>query len=147
MQAQSTIETNTISTLNRLLRGERSAVATYIQAQEHLKGQYAADIEANRACHQGRVDALIDRISDLGGQPSTEGGAWVGFTKVVENAASLLGTGAVIAALEQGEDIGLDSYRTPMTELDQVSRQMIDSDILPAQERTHHRMSMIKKSR
>lgn len=137
----------TIASLDSLLQGERSAVATYEQAQRHLAGRYASEVEANRSCHADRAIALAQRISDLGGKPSTTGGAWVGFTKAIEGTASLLGEGAVIAALEQGEDIGLADYRGPLTDLDPTSRAMVTTDLLPAQVRTHGRMSAIKKSR
>lgn len=147
MASKSATITAAITTLDRLLQGERSAVATYEQAQRHLAGQYAPELEANRVCHVGRVDALVHRITALGGKPSTTGGAWVGFTRAIEGTAALLGDGAVIAALEQGEDIGLDSYRAPLLELDPTSRHLVTDDLLPAQERTHQRMSGVKASR
>ena len=138
---------SSISTLDSLLQGERSAVATYQQAQRHLAGHYAEDLESNRSCHADRVTALTRRIVELGGKPSTTGGVWVGFTKAIEGTASLLGEGAVVAALEQGEDIGLADYRAPLTELDPTSRNLVVVDLLQAQERTHRRMSAIKSSR
>lgn len=136
-----------ISALDSLLQGERSAVATYTNAQRHLAGRHAADLETNRSCHAARVTALTNRIVELGGKPSTSGGLWVGFTKAVEGTASVLGEGAIIAALEQGEDIGLADYRAPSNDLDPVSRTLVVDDLLQAQMRTHDLMSAIQKSR
>ena len=136
---------SSISTLNSLLQGERSAVATYEQAQRHLDGEHPSELEANRSCHAKRIDVLTRRILELGGDPTVKGGAWVGFTKVIEQAASLIGHSAVIAALEQGEDIGLDNYKDAVEKVDPMSKTMILSDLLPAQERTHWRMSGVKQ--
>ncbi len=136
-----------IFTLDSLLQGERSAVATYEQAQRHLGGHYAADLETNRSCHADRATALTRRIVELGGKPSVTGGVWVGLTKAIEKTAAVLGEGSVIAALEQGEDIGLADYRAPLNDLDPVSRTLVVEDLLQAQERTHRRMSEIKKAR
>ena len=136
---------SSISTLNSLLQGERSAVATYEQAQRHLDGEHASELEANRSCHAKRIDVLTRRILELGGDPTVKGGAWVGFTKVVEQAASLMGTSAVVAAMEQGEDIGLDNYKDAVLKVDTMSKTMIVDDLLPAQERTHWRMSGVKQ--
>lgn len=147
MKNQPASNADCIATLDSLLQGERSAVATYEQAQRQLAGRYAADLEANRSCHADRVTALIRRIVELGGKPSIKGGVWVGLTKVIEGTASILGEGAVVAALEQGEDIGLADYRAPLKDLDPISRDLVVDDLLQAQERTHRRMSAIKSSR
>ena len=144
MTTHTITDTSSIATLNDLLQGERSAVATYEKAQKHLAGKHAVEIEANLDCHAKRVDVLVDRILDLGGKPQVEGGIWVGFTKTVEQAASLISSGTVVAALEQGEDIGLDNYKKALQKLDNESRTLVLRDLLPAQERTHKRMSAVK---
>ena len=136
---------STISTLNSLLQGERSAVATYDQALRHLDGEYASELETNRSCHAQRIQVLTRRIHELGGDATLTGGAWVGITKVIEQAASLLGHYTVIAALEQGEEIGLDQYHDAVQKVDSVSRSLIENGLLVAQEHTQWRMSGVKQ--
>ena len=136
---------SSISVLNGLLQGERSAVATYEQAQHHLEGEYAPELEANRNCHAQRISLLIRRIHELNGRPTVHGGAWVGFTKAIEKMASLFGHSSVISAMEQGEDIGIDDYKDALMKVDDVSKEMILRDLMPAQERTLWRMSGMKE--
>lgn len=145
MKNQIPTSSSTISVLNGLLQGERSAVATYEQAQRHLEGEYAPELEANRNCHAKRIYLLTRRIQELGGRPNVHDGAWVGFTKAIENVASLFGHSSVISAMEQGEDIGMDDYKDSLMRVDDVSKEMILRDLLPAQERTHWRMSEMKQ--
>ena len=145
MKSSSPTSSLTLSVLNGLLQGERSAVATYEQAQRHLEGEYGTELEANRNCHAKRIGLLTRRIQELGGQPSAHDGAWVGFTKAVEKMASLFGHSSVIAAMEQGEDIGMDDYKDSLLKVDEISKEMILRDLLPAQERTHWRMAGMKQ--
>lgn len=136
---------STIRVLNSLLQGERSAVTTYERARHHLEGEYGTELEANRTCHAKRVEVLTRRIQELGGVPTVHGGSWVGLTNAIEQMASIMGHSTVISALEQGEDIGLDDYKESLMKVDAISKEMILRDLLPAQERTHWRMSGIKQ--
>ena len=134
-----------ISNLNHLLAGELSAVETYDQALEHLAKEPLADLIENRDCHSGRVDLLKNKITELGGDPTTTSGVWGGFVRLVEKGASVIGASTVIAALEEGEDRGLAAYRDA-GHFDVVSRAIIETELLPAQERTHERMSKLQHS-
>lgn len=136
-----------VSALNRMLQGELSAVATYNLGIKHLSQEYFPEFIQNRDCHLNRVPVLTRRITELGGTPETAGGVWVSFTKLVERGASLLGTDGVIAALEQGEDIGLKQYREDLDELDGESLRLVINDLRPAQDRTHARMRDLKLAR
>ena len=49
-----------------------------------------------------------------------------------------------MAALEEGEDHGLKLYRDDLTKLDAPVRQLVETDLLPEQERTHQFMSTLK---
>ena len=49
-----------------------------------------------------------------------------------------------MAALEEGEDHGLKLYRDDLTKLDAPARQLVETDLLPEQERTHQFMSTLK---
>ncbi|MEK7412546.1 MAG: DUF2383 domain-containing protein [Planctomycetota bacterium] len=134
-----------ISNLNSFLVGEISAVETYNQALRHLAKEPLSDLIENRDCHIGRVNLLRSKIIELGGVPETTSGAWGGFVRLVEKGASLISTKTVIAALEQGEDRGLADYRDT-DDLDDESRMMVEADLLPAQERTHKRMSNLQRT-
>jgi hypothetical protein len=71
----------------------------------------------------------------------------VGFSKIIECGATMLGKTLVISALEQGEDIGLADYYDALEDIDAESRMLVTRDLLPAQELTHQRMSALKHAR
>jgi uncharacterized protein (TIGR02284 family) len=136
-----------VNTLNSFLRGEMSAVETYRQALEKVDEQpVRATLQECLESHQRRVSLIASRIQNLGGKPSTESGVWGFFAKAVEGGAKILGTKPAVAALEQGEDHGRDDYKRDIEQLDATSRQLVESQILPEQERTHRAMSTLKKT-
>jgi hypothetical protein len=51
-----------------------------------------------------------------------------------------------VAALEEGEDHGLKLYRDDLDKFDIVTRQIVEADLLPAQQRTHQFMSALKRT-
>jgi hypothetical protein len=134
-----------IDTLNAFLRGEISAVETYQQALEKLDAFSARQqLEECKRSHQQRVEKLRRQITQMGGTPSEGSGPWGAFTKLFEGGAQLFGEKAAIAALEEGEDHGLRLYRDDIDKLDLQSRQLVEMDLLPAQERTHSFLSSLK---
>lgn len=135
-----------VTILNSLLRGELSAVETYDQAIRQLAGERIPELAENRDCHAGRVDALRREITALGGEPAKSSGAWGGFAKLVEKGASVAGRSAILATHEEGEDRGLADYRKAREDLDANARTSIDTDLLPAQKRTHERMSRLQQT-
>jgi hypothetical protein len=135
-----------LDALNSLLRGEISAVETYDQAIEKFRDDPIPVLLENRASHQDRLPALRERIAELGGTPDASSGMWGGFAKLVEGSAKLFGRDAAIAALEEGEDRGLADYRNALGRVEPVSRQLLETELLPAQERSHRRMSDLKNS-
>jgi uncharacterized protein (TIGR02284 family) len=132
-----------IANLNALLRGEISAVETYNQAISHLDGEQLDDLVANRLCHSKRVELLAQAVRDHGGVPETSSGAWGALARIVEKGASLINTKTVIAALEEGEDRGLEQYRNPGN-LDPASILLIETKLRPRQLETHERMRQRK---
>ena len=136
-----------IDTLNAFLRGEMSAVETYQQAIERLKGsERRVELEECQRSHEQRVQRLRQHIVQLGGEPSESSGPWGAFTRLFEGGAKAFGERAAIAALEEGEDHGLRLYRDDIDKLDPQSRQLVEMDLLPAQERTHRSLSTLKHS-
>jgi uncharacterized protein (TIGR02284 family) len=106
------------------------------------------EIQTNMASHQERVTALRDAIVQLGGKPAESSGPWGVFAKAVEGTARAFGDKAAIAALEEGEDHGLEDYKNELddADLDMSSRTLLTARLLPAQQATHDRMSAIKHS-
>jgi len=134
-----------VDALNELLRGEISAVETYRQAINKLGGSPAvSQLEGCRRSHEQRIAKLRDQVSRLGGQPAKESGAWGAFARLFEGGAKAFGEKAAVSALEEGEDHGLKLYRTDLEKLDAASRLLVETDLLPAQERTHRDMSTLK---
>ena len=146
MATQPSTASSVISTLNRLLHSERSAVITYKQAQHHLKGQHGVDLESNAICHHQRIPVLSQRILELGGAPTTHGEMWIGFTRGLERLLAAPDAPSLIAVLAHGEELGLTQYKAALNRLDPLSRSMLFNDLLPDQERTQARMSMAKRT-
>ena len=136
-----------VDSLNKLLRGELSAVETYAQALERLQGSAAINqLAESMRSHQERAETLRQQVVQLGGQPSEGSGPWGAFAKLIEGGAKLFGEKAAVAALEEGEDHGLKDYRTHLTDLDIESRRIIEQQVLPEEQQTHLTMSTLKKN-
>jgi uncharacterized protein YhaN len=137
-----------IDQLNSFLRGEISAVETYRMALEKLdkSSTTRAEIETNMRSHQVRVRLLEDQIRACGGEPAKTSGPWGVLAKAIEGSARLFGDKAAVAALEQGEDHGLKDYKSEVDDkdLDFEAHLLLVSRLLPLQEQTHDRMSMLK---
>jgi len=140
---------SSVEQLNSFLRGELSAVETYRMALEKLEATSPARIEIQSCLqsHQERVQLLREQIFALGGTPADSSGPWGVFAKAVEGTAKAFGEKAAVAALEEGEDHGLKDYRDELdeTDLDINTRSIVTSQLLPAQQVTHGRMSALKK--
>jgi len=144
---QNTTQETTVATLNGFLRGEISAVETYRQALDKLQSSPSRmELEECRRSHAQRVERHRQEVVRLGGTPEENSGAWGSFAKLVEGSAKVLGEKAAISALEAGEDHGLKLYRDEMEKLDPTVRSVIESEVLPAQERTHQSLSTLKHS-
>jgi uncharacterized protein (TIGR02284 family) len=136
--------TQTIDQLNSFLRGELSAVETYRQALRKFASHRAILEECERS-HSSRVSTLSNEIRRRGGDPSQSSGMWGQFATAVEGTATALGEKAAIAALEQGEDHGRDDYIQDLDDLDTEARQLVETQLLPEQKRTHDAISALKK--
>jgi uncharacterized protein (TIGR02284 family) len=138
-----------VDELNKLLKGELSAVETYQMALDKLDANSAARLEVQScmSSHQSRVMMLRDAILQCGGTPTDSSGPWGAFAKAVEGTAKIFGDKAAIAALEEGEDHGLKDYKKELEDkdLDVESRTLLATQLLPAQEQTHFRLSALKK--
>jgi hypothetical protein len=138
---------SSVDQLNKYLRGEIAAVETYRMALDKLdKASMArAELEACLQSHQSRVMLLREAVIAASGTPAEGSGPWGVFAKAVEGGARILGDKAAVAALEEGEDHGLKDYRAEDSELDSMTRTLVTSRLMPEQQRTHDRMSSLKK--
>lgn len=134
-----------VATLERLVQGERAAVTTYEQLQFLLYDHSLGELEINRTCHVARVQALLHRITALGGISSACGNAWFTMGLGLMETAPLSGRDSLINALQIGEDLILKRYRRPMTELDPTSCRLVAEDLLPAQERAYGRIAELNR--
>src|SRR5207237_3676116 len=76
--------------LNRLIRGELSAVETYRQALDKMKeAPDATELHALMVEHRSAVQALREHVIQHGGTPATSSGPWGAWAKFVEGAAQL----------------------------------------------------------
>ncbi len=104
---------NQVEPLNRLLRGELSAVETYEQALGKVGNKtYAQELERIRAEHLDAVESLRQEIRSFGGIADESSGVWGLWAQTVEGTATLFGEAAALKALKEGEEHGLKEYRT-----------------------------------
>lgn len=137
----------TVDHLNSFLRGELSAVETYRQAIGKLERPAIRTTLAQcERSHEQRVRLLMDEIIRRGGEPASSSGPWGTFAKLVEGTAAAFGDKAALSALEEGEDHGRDDYKRDLGDLDASARQLIETQVLPEQERTHNAISLLKKN-
>jgi len=139
--------TTDVETLNSFLRGEISAVETYRQAIGHVSDErIRSQLEDCLHDHEHRVQAIRERVEKLGGTPVGSSGLWGTFTKLMQAGADLLGEKTALQALEEGEDQGLADYQRDMDKTHGEARRFVRMELLPAQKRTHERMSRLKKT-
>src|SRR4051812_20833452 len=128
-----------VTQLNSLLRGEISAAETYRMAIDKV----AAAADASNAGllreiqeeHGRAAQGLRDRIQELGGEASDSSGAWGVWAKTVQGTMSLFGDAASLKALKEGEEHGLKDYQEAVDALDANSAQLVQNQLIPAQQR------------
>lgn len=145
MSTNNESQKKTVDALNELLRGEISAVETFEQALGRLTDyDRVSELRDCLTSHQQRVSFLRSQIVGLGGQPSDGSGPWGAFAKLVQGGAKLFGPKAAIAALEEGEDHGLKSYKRQIDELEPSTRAAVEQNCYAEQRRTHDVVSALK---
>jgi uncharacterized protein (TIGR02284 family) len=133
-----------LESMNNLLKGEISAVESYARALEKVKVAKVAELlQQARDSHAERVDRLRTAIIDSGGEPIQTSGAWGGFAKLITDAASAMGDSAIVAALEEGEDVGSNEYEWKMLNIHGDNRALIRDELWPKQKATHKLISQL----
>jgi len=125
--------------LNKLLRGEISAIETYQQALEKLDdSKNATDIRRLHDEHIQAANVLRRHVHEHGGSPDKGSGAWGAFAKAVEGTAKLFGNAAAMKALKEGEEQGISDYESALRDetLPADCKELIQTRLLP-QTRAH----------
>lgn len=123
-----------IDVCNSLLRGELAALETYDQAIEKFDTQAERGaLREIRHDHERSVARLREHIADMGAEASTSSGAWGTFAKAVEGGAKLLGESPALAALQQGEEHGIDEYEAALRDPNVMEeiKNVIRGELLP----------------
>ena len=127
--------------LNSLLRGEISAVETYKMAIEKVtdSDQVSMDrvsmLREIQTEHGQAAQLLRERVRSLGGDSSESSGAWGAWAQTVQGTANLFGDAAALKSLKEGEEHGLKDYQEALDDVDADSRQLIESQLIPNQQR------------
>ena len=85
--------------------------------------------------HGRAAQALRDRIRELGGEASDSSGAWGVWAKTVQGTMNLFGDASSLKALKEGEEHGLKDYQEALDDVDATSAQLIQNQLIPAQQR------------
>ena len=125
--------------LNSLLRGEISAAETYRMAIDKVAdagdAANAGLLREIQEEHGRAAQGIRDRIRELGGEASDSSGAWGVWAKTVQGTMNLLGDAASLKALKEGEEHGLKDYQEAVDDVDPNSAQLIQNQLIPAQQR------------
>jgi len=122
------------SWLNRLLRGEMSAVETYEQAMGKCeKEACAGDMRHMLEQHREAASLLRQHVAQHGEEPSKSSGPWGSFAQMVTGTAKLFGTASTFRALKQGEEHGISEYESALADdsLEPGCRDLINKTLLP----------------
>ena len=132
--------TQGVGQLNSLLRGEISAAETYRMAIDKIADSNSAAANAGllreiQEEHGRAAQGLRDRIRELGGEASDSSGAWGVWAKTVQGTMNLFGDTSSLKALKEGEEHGLKDYQEAVNDIDPTSAQLIQNQLIPAQQR------------
>lgn len=131
-----------LDSMNTLLMGELSAVESYDKALERVQRPKVAELLTQaKESHAERVERLRAAITKSGGEPIENPGAWGSFAKMVTSTAAAMGDSAIVAALEEGEDLGSNEYEWKILNIHGDNRKLIRDELWPKQQATHKLLS------
>jgi len=136
-QIVATDRNTALAALNALLRGELSAIETHCQAIRTFENHSPPELIECLQSHVSRSWRLREYILDIHGKPSIRSGTWGAFARMVEGGAAIFGRKAALAVLDAGEGHGLVVYRHKLIDLNSDSRRMVQTELLPEQQKTH----------
>jgi hypothetical protein len=139
--------TASITQLDDFLRSEISAAETYHDVLRRATGDGTLlTLEDCAHSHESRAKCLREAIELMGGTAAADSGAWGTFAGLFEGAARFFGGRATIAALAQGEDRGLRDDRENFWRLDLKGKELVETILLPAQERTRRSIHDLRRT-
>jgi hypothetical protein len=126
--------------LNGFLRGEISAAETYRMAIGNSENPETQPsnlglLREIQEEHDRAVNAVRDRICELGQEPSDSSGAWGVWAKMTQGTANLFGDVSGLKSLKEGEEHGLKDYQSGLSDLDQTSADLVQNQLIPAQQK------------
>ena len=122
--------------LNRLIRGELSAVETYRQVLDKMKdAPEAVELHALLVEHRAAVQMLREHVVQRGGTPANNSGAWGAWAKFTQGTANLFGDASALKSLKEGEEHGLKDYMEGADDIDATSEELVRNQLIPAQQR------------
>jgi len=127
-----------IDVCNRLLRGEQSAVAAYSKAIVAFEQKgIVTSLRGILDEHREAVLTLAENVRSMGGEPSSDSGAWGAFALSIQGAANFFGDQSAITSLQIGEQAGKDDYESALKDEKVLTecKALIQSKFLPATER------------
>jgi hypothetical protein len=68
---------------------------------------------------------------------------WGSIAKLVTEAASTMGDSAIVAALEEGEDVGSNEYEWKIMNIHGPNRTLVREQLWPKQQATHKLLSKL----
>ena len=143
----------TIEQLNVFLRGEISAAETYrmaldkLEASEQSTSQSSVGLLREIQREHGRcAQTLRDRIQELGGEASDSSGGWGGWAKAVQGTMNLFGDASALKGLKEGEEHGLKDYQRGVDDIDPTSAELVQNQLVPAQQRHITLLDQLMKS-
>ena len=99
--------------INSLLRGELAAVESYDQVlSKFVDESNLAALREIRREHFRAVNYWQDRVRAHGGEPVETSGVWGVITAAITGSAKVFGWKAALAALKQGEELGMAEYES-----------------------------------
>jgi hypothetical protein len=129
-------DSNTIDLLNTLLRSELAAVESYRRGIEQLDSTLYHGTLLHCCCsHEDRAEVLRQEILARGGVPVQDSGLWPTVSRFGEFESILFGDSVAISALSRGENDGQDDYRAVLERLEPDVRELVESAIIPEQQR------------
>jgi uncharacterized protein (TIGR02284 family) len=120
--------------LNRLIRGELSAIETYRQALDKMKdAPEATELHSIMVEHRAAMQTLREHVHSRGGNPADGSGPWGAWAKLVEGAAKIFGNAAALKALKEGEEHGIKEYERFLEDpnADQECKTLVRTQLLP----------------
>lgn len=121
--------------LERLLRGELSAIETYEQAlRRSSRAEKMGRLTAIRNHHADAAELLRDLLARFDARADvSSSGTWGAFAKATESVATIIGEHAALRALKAGEDHGIKLYEKALAEeqLQPEVRELIRTKLLP----------------